>query len=805
MTPAPFGPARSGASTSAYTFTFGIYDQSGPWDDVRSLTWPQLSSLLTTHAIGPKEGTCIVPAVFLGTRRTKAAAAQIDVAFLDSDHGATLDEIRAAIAKRGWAAIVSSTHSHGTTRTKVKRDAFEAFAARHGDTATAAEAFLIRERGYRAAVAHGAFVADESDEHVVLQHAPCPKFRIAIPLLSPWRADDYANQDAANAAWKERIKALAAALDLDHDQSCTDTSRLFFLPRRPPEGPEPETAVLDGTACDLFALPAASTAQGASRAQRIARPAVTAPVDLTATDPATGEVFDLTAWARTSGRRFEIVDALQARHPAALVGYVADSCKHHIRCPNEAAHTNPGPDRSTFIVNASQSGTKGFVIHCMHAHCAGRDRLLFLRQMLEQGWLGVPDLTDQAFLSEHERPIAEVQTAEWLSQCHKNGKGAARADLANAMIALRQAPELQGVLGYDEMQRAPLLLKPVPGSGEQPDAFPRPLRDTDITALQEWLQLDGLIGLAKEITHQAVDLRATECGFHPVRIYLTNLRWDGVSRLGGWLHRYLGVEQTPYAEGIGTMFLVAMVARIEQPGCKADYMLVLEGQQGTGKSTACCVLGGAWYSDALPDIRSGKDVSQHLNGKWLIEVAELSALDKAEAAALKAFITRPVERYRPSYGRREVVEPRQCVFVGTTNKEAYLRDETGARRFWPVKVGLIDIDALQRDRDQLFAEAVHLYRSGTPWWPSAEFEATYVVPQQEQRFEGDAWEEVIAEYLTRRTSVTVIEVAREAVMLDMPKIGTADQRRITAVLERLGWVRGKRTEDGRPWIRRADA
>lgn len=238
-----------------------------------------------------------------------------------------------------------------------------------------------------------------------------------------------------------------------------------------------------------------------------------------------------------------------------------------------------------------------------------------------------------------------------------------------------------------------------------PGREPRPLDDDD-----EALIRDEMLARDASIHPNAVSdrlrLKAKANAFHPVVEYLDSVQWDGESRMDGWLTTYLGVPKTPYTRKVGNSVLVGAVRRVKDPGCKFDEALILIGTEGSGKSTAIRTLcpDPTWFSDSLSISSSPKQVIEGTQGIWLMEGAELVGAKNVEA--VKAFLSRSVDGpVRLAYSKLSVTRPRQFVVIGTTNEWKPLANETGARRFWPVKMGTLDKAALERDRDQLWAEA----------------------------------------------------------------------------------------------------
>jgi predicted P-loop ATPase len=392
-----------------------------------------------------------------------------------------------------------------------------------------------------------------------------------------------------------------------------------------------------------------------------------------------------------------------------------------------------------------------------------------------------------------------IERRPWFDDLRKTDKGAAIADLRNVLIALRSEPGYSDAFAFDEMMQACKIMSqpPIAKGAQAGPATPRILDPEDVTRTQEWLQAMGISRIGHDVVAHAVELMGRERRFHPLRDWLDKLEWDGEPRLGTWLRDYLGTPDDEYHRQIGAMFLIAMVARIFEPGCQSDYMIVLEGPQGEEKSKLCrAIAGDEYFSDHLPKIDSDQvRLSAHLRGKWLVEIAELSAFSKAEAEALKAFITRRVEIYTPKYGRVERHEPRQCLFVGTTNNDDYIKDDTGGRRYWPVTVFDIDLDGFIDAREQLFAEAVAAYREGKPYWPDRQFEKTEIAPLQEQRQFEDAWTEDVLKLVEGKASTTTWEVG-QGLGFELSRFDVAIQRRIASILRKAKWKRGRSRKTG---------
>lgn len=311
---------------------------------------------------------------------------------------------------------------------------------------------------------------------------------------------------------------------------------------------------------------------------------------------------------------------------------------------------------------------------------------------------------------------------------------APRSSLRNVVTVLRRDPRWRRRLRYNTFTYR----VEVDGRG---------IRDSDETRAAVWFDETYSIRVSSALISEAVAMVARDQPFHPVRAYLEGLSWDGRERLPTMLQRFWGAPDDPLVSTQGVCWMIGCIARIMSPGCQMDTTLILVGGQGAGKSSS--IKNGLcpdpeWFSDARLDFSGrNKDTLQLIAGKWIYEVAELVGTRKRDNEETKAFLTRTVDRYRPPYGRHVQDQERQNVFIGTTNEDAFLRDPTGSRRFWPVLVGKIDIPGLKAARDQLWAEAFARFRRGEVWWLESG-DAARVETRNEDFEEQDPWNGPIA-------------------------------------------------------------
>jgi predicted P-loop ATPase len=412
-------------------------------------------------------------------------------------------------------------------------------------------------------------------------------------------------------------------------------------------------------------------------------------------------------------------------------------------------------------------------------------------------------LTEEEYKKQREELFALTHWSYRLERNpRKNGEeGKIKNTLKNLMLILKNECT-EGTLKRDQFAQRDFYAEHTPWGGSQG----KEITDYDILLMKKWVADNWAYEPSNVCIEEAVALLCGQAGFHPVRDFLDGLEWDGVERLDNWLLNYMGAQgPKKYIREVGRKTLVAMVKRIYEPGCKFDQVLILEGAQGIGKSSAVKILASPWFSDT--DLNIGdKDTILAIQSNWVMELGELATMNRAEVDHLKGFVARNVDRIRAPYGKKMQDYPRQSIFIGTTNNDEYLKDKTGNRRYWPVKVSNCDFESLAEDRDQLLAEAKACYELGEPLWLDDESVRKLALIEQGAREERDELENVLIKVLAHNEEktedgFTLTELTEWDGEGGLNSIGALsvktrlDQMRLTSCLKGLGYHR-KQVREG---------
>jgi predicted P-loop ATPase len=404
---------------------------------------------------------------------------------------------------------------------------------------------------------------------------------------------------------------------------------------------------------------------------------------------------------------------------------------------------------------------------------------------------------------------------DWTAELMFGPLGEVLPTLGNLIVILTKSPWWLGILGYDEFKARVVARKPLPWEPGKSKTAPVPWTDHQDVLTRVWLERNSWVlspvqdarakfKFNKGDVGCAVQAAAKHAEFHPVRDYFETLILGDPELPDTWLIRFFGAPDTPYVRAVSSRWLISAVARVYEPGCKVDHMLVLEGDQGKQKSEALRILAirDEWFIDRLSNL-STKDAAIELAGHLIIEDGELAALIRSSSPATKSFITRRSDKFRPPYAKHLIDLPRQCVLAGTINppSEGYLKDSTGARRVWPVlTLGMIDLAGLRQALDALWAAAVRRHKRGDPWWLETPDLEALAATEQAARFIVDPWEPLIREWLGNRVDVSISEVLQGALGItrdEEVRSKTAAARVGRIFKSRLKWSRRHPRDHGK--------
>lgn len=377
---------------------------------------------------------------------------------------------------------------------------------------------------------------------------------------------------------------------------------------------------------------------------------------------------------------------------------------------------------------------------------------------------------------------------EWRKMLVLNKQDRPLPGWPNVDTAISLCPEWNGVFALDDFSRRAYLVKRPPYD-DRTEKFERKLFE-GVEEEVSWLSNVAGIVATEAQAKMAIARSAKRNKYNPLWDYFHSIngKWDGKERLDFFLSDYFGVADSEYVRAVSRKFLIGCVARALDPGCQMDNMLIIEGEGGIGKSTGIRALvpDESWYADSLGDINA-KDTLINIQGIWILELAELAGHSRRETEAQKAFITRVSDRFRPVFGLAAVNHPRYTVFIGTTNREHYLMDETGNRRYWPVRATSVDVAGIGRDRDQIWAEAVHAWLEGEAWHLVGD-EVGLAKDEQRERFDDDPWTSTVMKYIQGRDRVSRDEILGVAIGLVEKDRDRRASMRVGSIMRINGWV-----------------